>query len=79
MQGGELGVWFRELGDLVLTRCDIGGGYVLPASEFMVDFMFQVVEVLNKKGKNAACLFLAYGTPPSLSLLTHPPPQVISN
>ncbi len=39
-----------------------GGGYVLPATEFMVDFMFQVVDVLNKKGKDASCLFLSYGT-----------------
>ncbi|KAH7321944.1 prolyl oligopeptidase-like protein [Rhexocercosporidium sp. MPI-PUGE-AT-0058] len=41
-----------------------GGGFVLPASEFMVEFMFQVVETLNKKGKNAACLFLAYDLAP---------------
>ncbi|KAL2068405.1 hypothetical protein VTL71DRAFT_16503 [Oculimacula yallundae] len=41
-----------------------GGGYVLPASEYMVDFMFQVVDVLNKKGKNVACLFLAYDLAP---------------
>ena len=36
----------------------------MPASEFMVEFMFQVVDFLNKKGKSASCLFLAYGTSP---------------
>ncbi|KAH7393612.1 Alpha/Beta hydrolase protein [Cadophora sp. MPI-SDFR-AT-0126] len=41
-----------------------GGGYVMPASEFMVEFMFQVVDFLNKKGKNASCLFLAYDLAP---------------
>ncbi|KAI6716353.1 hypothetical protein JHW43_001131 [Diplocarpon mali] len=38
-----------------------GGGYVLPALDQMFEFMFQVVEGLNSKGKDAACLFLAYG------------------
>ncbi|KAG4414198.1 hypothetical protein IFR04_012645, partial [Cadophora malorum] len=41
-----------------------GGGYVMPASEFMVEFMFQVVDFLNKKGKSASCLFLAYDLAP---------------
>jgi hypothetical protein len=38
-----------------------GGGYVLPASDAMVEFMFQVVDSLKSKGKNVACLFLSYG------------------
>ncbi|XMA12700.1 hypothetical protein WAI453_005491 [Rhynchosporium graminicola] len=41
-----------------------GGGYVLPASDHMFEFMFQVVDVLNKKGKNVACLFMAYDLAP---------------
>jgi hypothetical protein len=39
----------------------LGGGYVLPASDAMVEFMFQVVDSLKSKGKNVACLFLSYG------------------
>jgi acetyl esterase/lipase len=31
----------------------------------MFEFMFQIVDVLKSKGKNAACLFLSYGTPTS--------------
>ncbi|OWP02655.1 hypothetical protein B2J93_6488 [Marssonina coronariae] len=58
-----------------------GGGYVLPASDQMFEFMFQVVEGLNSKGKDAACLFLAYDLAPgaiyprqlqqAAALLTH--------
>lgn len=39
-----------------------GGGYVFPSSPEMFEFMFQVVDVLKANGKNAAVLFLSYGT-----------------
>ncbi|KAK0116478.1 hypothetical protein ONS95_013492 [Cadophora gregata] len=52
-----------------------GGGYVLPASEFMIEFMFQVITSLTSAGKSASCLFLAYGDSAganlALSLLSH--------
>jgi len=40
-----------------------GGGYTVPASKEMVEFMFQVVDVLNSQDRKeeAACLFLSYG------------------
>lgn len=38
-----------------------GGGYVLPASEFMVDFMFRLQKLLSEDGKDFAILFLSYG------------------
>ncbi|KAK0099611.1 hypothetical protein ONS96_008111 [Cadophora gregata f. sp. sojae] len=41
-----------------------GGGYVLPASEFMIEFMFQVITSLTSAGKSASCLFLAYDLSP---------------
>ncbi|KAK2628446.1 hypothetical protein QTJ16_001549 [Diplocarpon rosae] len=65
----------------LLSAFHLGGGYVLPASEHMVEFMFQVVDVLNNRGKDAACLFLAYDLAPgavyprqlqqAATLLTH--------
>ncbi|KAI9049293.1 hypothetical protein LZ554_007138 [Drepanopeziza brunnea f. sp. 'monogermtubi'] len=41
-----------------------GGGFVMPASEHMVEFMFQVVGVLEREGKDASCLFLSYDLAP---------------
>ncbi|KAG0648401.1 hypothetical protein D0Z07_5470 [Hyphodiscus hymeniophilus] len=49
-----------------------GGGYVFPASPEMFEFMFQIVDTLQAKGKNAAVLFLSYGIFPSLYLTTSP-------
>ncbi|KAH6698993.1 Alpha/Beta hydrolase protein [Leptodontidium sp. MPI-SDFR-AT-0119] len=64
LSDGTRAHWIGSSGAEKIVLNFHGGGYVLPASEFMVDFMFQVVEVLNKKGKNAACLFLAYDLAP---------------
>ncbi|KAH7420210.1 Alpha/Beta hydrolase protein [Cadophora sp. MPI-SDFR-AT-0126] len=41
-----------------------GGGYVVPASPEMFEFMFQIVDLLNKNGKNVACLMLSYDLAP---------------
>ena len=54
------------------TNVRVGGGYCVPAGAEMVGFMFQVVDALKRSGKNAACLFLSYGT----CLL---PPQIETN
>lgn len=42
-----------------------GGGYTMPASDAMVEFMFQVIDSLTAQGKNVACLFLSYDLAPS--------------
>jgi acetyl esterase/lipase len=38
----------------------------------MVEFMFQVIDDLQRSGKNAACLFLSYGFAPSPPLSLYP-------
>lgn len=43
----------------------VGGGYVVPASEFMFEFIFQVVDVLSAQGKSVSALFLSYDLAPS--------------
>jgi hypothetical protein len=56
----------------LLTGVETGGGYVLPAVPAQFEFVFQIMDMLKSKGKNAACLFLSYGISPSLSPSTSP-------
>jgi len=44
------------------ARKIIGGGYVVPASTAMFEFMFQIVDTLKAQGKDIAVLMLSYGT-----------------
>lgn len=41
-----------------------GGGYVLPCSESMLEFVFQVVEVLTAQGNSVAAIALSYDLAP---------------
>ncbi|KAH8598102.1 prolyl oligopeptidase-like protein [Bisporella sp. PMI_857] len=42
-----------------------GGGYVVPASPEMFEFMFQIVDALKSQGKSAAVLMLSYDLAPT--------------
>jgi acetyl esterase/lipase len=42
----------------------LGGGYVFPPPLEMFEFMFQIVDALKSKGKNAAVLMLSYDLAP---------------
>lgn len=57
------------------ARKIIGGGYVVPASTAMFEFMFQIVDTLKAQGKDIAVLMLSYGTLPNLKTSPLTPPQ----
>ncbi|KAI5867468.1 Alpha/Beta hydrolase protein [Durotheca rogersii] len=42
-----------------------GGGYVLPASEFMMDYMFRLQALVSSSAKPVAILFLSYDLSPA--------------
>ncbi|APA08230.1 hypothetical protein SS1G_00057 [Sclerotinia sclerotiorum 1980 UF-70] len=42
-----------------------GGGYVLPATSEMVEYVFKIVDGAEKEGKSLAALFLSYDLAPS--------------
>lgn len=39
----------------------IGGGYIVPALPDLFDYIFQMIDIVEKEGKSVACLFLSYG------------------
>lgn len=54
----------------------LGGGYTLPPTPGMFEFIHQIITLLSSQGKSVSCLFLSYGNlRPSISTSFVPSPH----
>lgn len=64
LKDGTTAVWIGNPNAAKLLINCHGGGYVLPASEYMLDFMFKLQKLMTADGKDFAVLCLSYDLAP---------------
>ncbi|KAF8866036.1 alpha/beta-hydrolase [Acephala macrosclerotiorum] len=65
LEDGTRAHWIGEKGSENLIINFHGGGYTLPPSPGMFEFIYLLVKMLNEQGKSVSCLFLSYDLAPT--------------